>query len=266
MTIDLSANNPRIVYAVGATPQTNFVIPFSFFASSDVNVYVDGVLQTGGSDYVLSGDNADESPVVFTVAVSNCEVAITRDVPLERTTDFNVGAPFNGPALNDQLDRITTQIADIDDKASRALQLNDYETGSDVLLPDREALKGKVLAFNETTGDIEAGPASTDISQLPALAAQVQANADAAEADAIAAGDSATAAATSESNAATSEANAEQHYQNTLNHTFATSDLSDVDNTGRSDGAVLVFSDASSKYEATTTIDNTNTVISGGNY
>ena len=49
-------------------------------------------------------------------------------------------------------------------------------------------------------------------------------------------------------------------------HSFVTSNLSDVDNTNRSDGAVLVFSDASSKYEATTTVGNENTVLHGGTF
>jgi hypothetical protein len=49
-------------------------------------------------------------------------------------------------------------------------------------------------------------------------------------------------------------------------HSFTTSNLSDVDNTNRADGAMLLYSGTSEKYEATTTIDNANTTITGGNF
>ena len=50
-------------------------------------------------------------------------------------------------------------------------------------------------------------------------------------------------------------------------HTFATtSDLGDVDNTNRTDGSLLVFSSNSSKYEATSTLQNQNTIILGGSF
>lgn len=50
-------------------------------------------------------------------------------------------------------------------------------------------------------------------------------------------------------------------------HTFATtSDLGDVDNTSRTDGSLLVYSQTSSKYEATATLQNQNTIILGGSF
>lgn len=49
-------------------------------------------------------------------------------------------------------------------------------------------------------------------------------------------------------------------------HSFSTSNLRDVDNTNRSDGSVLVYSGTSSNYEATNTLNNANTTITGGNF
>ena len=49
-------------------------------------------------------------------------------------------------------------------------------------------------------------------------------------------------------------------------HSFTTSNLRDVDNTNRSDGSVLVYNGTSSKYEATNTLNNANTTITGGNF
>lgn len=45
---------------------------------------------------------------------------------------------------------------------------------------------------------------------------------------------------------------------------ISSSDLTDVDNTNRVDGAVLVFNDTSDKYEATNLLDNQG--IDGGEY
>lgn len=49
-------------------------------------------------------------------------------------------------------------------------------------------------------------------------------------------------------------------------HSFTTTDLSDIDNTARSDGSVLVYNGTTSKYVATNAIENDNIVIKGGNY
>jgi hypothetical protein len=43
-------------------------------------------------------------------------------------------------------------------------------------------------------------------------------------------------------------------------------DLFDVDPTGTTSGAVLVYSDSTGKWEATNIIENINTQINGGNY
>jgi hypothetical protein len=50
------------------------------------------------------------------------------------------------------------------------------------------------------------------------------------------------------------------------NHKLRTSSISDIDNTNKSDGALLVYNSSSEKYTATTTIENQNTTISGGTF
>ena len=44
------------------------------------------------------------------------------------------------------------------------------------------------------------------------------------------------------------------------------SDLTDVDASGASDGGMLLFNGSSNKFVITTTIDNSNTNITGGTY
>lgn len=50
------------------------------------------------------------------------------------------------------------------------------------------------------------------------------------------------------------------------NHQLTTTRLLDVDNTNKADGAVFVYSGTSSKYEATTRVENSNTMIIGGSF
>jgi len=49
-------------------------------------------------------------------------------------------------------------------------------------------------------------------------------------------------------------------------HTLTTSSMSDVDNTNREEGALLIFDDNSSKYKSTTQINNANITLIGGSF
>ena len=45
MTINAADNSPRIEYSVAqGVTQTTFSVPFEFFDTGDINVYVDGAL------------------------------------------------------------------------------------------------------------------------------------------------------------------------------------------------------------------------------
>lgn len=50
------------------------------------------------------------------------------------------------------------------------------------------------------------------------------------------------------------------------NHKLTTSSISDIDNTNKTDGALLMYNGSSEKYTATTDIANSNTTISGGTF
>lgn len=53
---------------------------------------------------------------------------------------------------------------------------------------------------------------------------------------------------------------------NFINHSLTTARISDIDNTNKTDGALLVYSGTTSKYTATTTLNNANTYIIGGTF
>jgi hypothetical protein len=199
MTINLANNNPRIEYSVaqGATQQT-FAVPFEFFNDSDITVYVDGVLKAEGTDYTLTGGDGSTGNVVFVTATppavqqvlgatGGSTVVIFRTTDIERTSDFSAGSDINRAALNEQLDILTAMIADQNDKTDRAIRLNDYEIAPSLTLPPIANLKGKVLAFNATTGDVEEGPTTDSIINVNTYAATASAAATSASASAASA-------------------------------------------------------------------------------
>lgn len=181
MTINLSDNNPRVSYAVAqGVTQTSFTVSFEFFDNDDLNVYVDGTLKTITTHYTVSGGSGSTGTITMSVtgATGGSTVVITRDIDLDRTTDFPSSGPFNIGSLNTELDRIIAIQADLDDLAARSLHLADYDTAVSVELPVVDTRKGTVLGFNATTGAVEAGPKIADVSTLAAVTADIATLAD----------------------------------------------------------------------------------------
>ena len=181
MTITISDNSPRISYTVGkGVTQTSFTVPFEFFNNADLNVYIDGTLKTITSHYTVSGGDGSTGTVSMSVTGGSggSIVVITRDIALERTTDFPVSGAFNIVALNTELDRLVAIAADLEDQASRALQLTDFDANVSLVLPTVDSRKGKTLAFNASTGAVEAGPSITDVQTVSAASADIALLAD----------------------------------------------------------------------------------------
>lgn len=178
MTIDISDNDPRISYTANANgAQTVFAVPFEFFDNTDLKVYVAGVLKsegTGSANYGVSGGAGSTGTVTFVSGVTaSATVVITRSITIERVTDFTAGADINRAALNTQLDTLTAIAADLKDTAGRALQLTDFDAAASLVLPAVDDRKGKVLAFNETSGAVEAGPSTSAVQTVANNAAAV---------------------------------------------------------------------------------------------
>ena len=192
MTINLADNNPRNDYTVSdGNSQTVFTMDFEIFDNADLNVYVDGTLKTITTDYKISDDVADANAghtsgtdgfVHFTSAItasgSDVSVVLTRDIDLKRTTDFPASGAFQIGSLNTELDKLVAIAADLNDEISRSLRLTDYDTAVSLVLPDVDSRKGKVLAFNATTGAVESGPSISGVTTVSAMAADIATLAD----------------------------------------------------------------------------------------
>ena len=181
MTINLADNDPRVSYSVAAgATQSTFTVTFEFFNDEDLNVYVDGTLKTLTTDYTVTGGSGSTGSVSISVtgASGGSTVVITRSIDIERTTDFPSSGPFDIASLNEELDRLTAINADLKDKSDRALQLTDYDSAVSLTLPDVNTRKGKLLAFNATTGAVEAGATVSGTTTVAGIAADIETLAD----------------------------------------------------------------------------------------
>ena len=178
MTINISDNNPRISYTA-TSGQTAFTVPFVFFNDADLNVYINDTLKTITTDYTVTGGDGSTGSITLTSgATLNDVVVITRNVALERTTDFPSSGPFQVASLNTELDTIIAMVADMEDLAERGLRLSDSDTSASLVLADKDARKGTVLAFNATTGAVEVGPTIADTETIASIKADIATLAD----------------------------------------------------------------------------------------
>ena len=173
MTILIADNSPRISYTA-TSGQTAFTVPFEFFDNSDLNVYINDTLKTLTTHYtVTGGDGSTGSITLVTGATAGDVVVITRDVTLERTTDFPSSGPFQVASLNTELDKVVAMIADMKDLADRGLRLSDSDTSAALVLANKDTRKGTVLAFNATTGAVEVGPTIADTNTVAQIKADI---------------------------------------------------------------------------------------------
>ena len=178
MTIVIADNSPRKSYTA-TDGQTAFPTVFAFFDEADINVYINDTLQTLTTNYTVTGGNGSDGTVTLVTGASAGDVIVlTRDVELERTTDFPSSGPFQVGSLNTELDKIIAMIADMEDLAERGLRLSDSDTSASLVLADKDSRKGTVLAFNATTGAVEVGPTIADTQSIADIKADIAALAD----------------------------------------------------------------------------------------
>lgn len=142
--------------------QTDFVFSFVIYETANIGVYVNGVLKTETTDYivkksdgssVLAADLADGLSggiVVFNSGLAlDDEVSLNRDIPVERVSGFTTSGAFDSAVINKELNVITAVQQELELGIERALILPDSDTAAlPFELPSKTSRSSKYLAFD----------------------------------------------------------------------------------------------------------------------
>lgn len=193
-TISIADNDARIQHSIGGSGNTanstQFTIDFPFFSLDDINVIitnssgVDTALTrgSGANTFAVSGTSVDDGfsggYVTLGSVYTSSTVTIFRDIPVTRTSDFATSGPFNIAALNTELDRVIAIEQELETNISRTLKLPDSDGTVSTTLPNVDTRKGKTLAFNATSGAVEAGPSVSAVTTVADISADISSLAD----------------------------------------------------------------------------------------
>ena len=175
MPILINDTAPRAQYTA-TSGQTVFTVSFEFFANSDLKVYRNATLLTLTTNYTVTGAGVTGggSVTFVTGATAGDIVTVIRDVPVARTSDFSTSGPFNIEALNTDLDRLTAMVQQQETLDGRSLRLDQFDTPNTLnVLPVKASRVGRVLAFNDTTGQPEAGPTLAAVQSVANASADI---------------------------------------------------------------------------------------------
>jgi len=156
----LTDETPLDQYTATAS-QTEFTFTFMIFATSDIKVYVNDVLKTETTDYVVKQADlsaivpADDLPmdggkVVFNSGLTVSDaVSISRKIPIDRLTGYSVAGAFRANVLNTELTRMQAINQQLERDISRSIRLSPSDAeGGNLDMPTGRA--GKFLAFDES--------------------------------------------------------------------------------------------------------------------
>ena len=162
MTVTTTTN--RNEYSGNGT-QTTFPYTYKIFKDTDLQVYVNGVLQTLTTHYTVSGvGNATGGDVVFVTAPANgAKVLLLRVLPATQETSYPSNDKFPAKVHEDLADRAIMLIQQLQETDKRALKLAVSSLFTDLLVPDPEA--GRFLRWNSLLTALE----NADVATLGAL-------------------------------------------------------------------------------------------------
>jgi hypothetical protein len=148
----------RVSYTLTSTTQT-LSVPFYFLATTDLQVIKQGttpVTLAITTNYTVTGAGVEAggSITLTGVGVSVSDViTIKRNMSLTQPIDLVLNDRLPSTTLERMSDRSTMQIQQLSEVDSRALRFEEGEILDGKLL--LSARKGKVLSFNEVTGDLD---------------------------------------------------------------------------------------------------------------
>lgn len=175
-TLTVGDLTPRDQYTA-TSGQTVFTYSFPIFSDSDLKVYVGSTLKTLSSDYTVTaaGTSSGGTVVFGSVVTTGAVVTIYRDLPVARTTDYATGGALLAENLNDDLDKLVMMVQQQEDQLkNNTLTVDQFDEYGNLTLPSKTARVGRVLGFNATTGDPEAGPSIANVSSLASITSAIE--------------------------------------------------------------------------------------------
>jgi len=150
--IKIPGVTPRAQYTANGI-DTNFEFAFPIFASEDIQILFDGVIQNSG--YLVSGvgvsnggDITCDSP-----PPSGTLITISRQIPYERVTDFLEAGDFSAEAINSELDYLTASIQQLERDQGNMLRFSGIENNNPEL-PSTQNRANKALGFDASGNPI----------------------------------------------------------------------------------------------------------------
>ncbi len=156
MTISTEINRVELL---GNGVNGTFPYSYRIFEETDLEVYVDSVLQTLTTDYTVTGVDEDQGGnVIFestAIPIDQASVVIIRIVPMTQETDYVEGEKFSPETHERALDRLTCEVQQLADDLSRSIKLANTVTDSGGVELDYDASgrANKYIGFDEN-GDL----------------------------------------------------------------------------------------------------------------
>lgn len=167
----------RVVYAASGTGPYAFT--FEILDETDIAVYKASTLLTLTTDYTVTINVNGTGSVTLVATAGTSNITIVGAKNIQRTTDFTTGGDLFANTLNDELDNQTIYIQQVAETAERGLKAPVTDpTDIAMTLPAKDGRKGKVLAFDSTTGNPVAGPALDSVVTVIEQSANINTVAD----------------------------------------------------------------------------------------
>lgn len=186
MGLIISDTAPRVQYTAANT-QTQFTIPFEFFADADIKVIKTA---SNGTDTTLTLASSPANAVQYRVegagvsaggtkritlggaSTNGDKYTIFRELAVERTSDFPVSGNFPIETLNTELDKITAMIQqnESDNKFSPQAK-SSTSTAFGLVFP--ELVANKILTVNSSGNALEFSQSITDVATVAGIAGNI---------------------------------------------------------------------------------------------
>jgi len=131
--------------------QSIFAYTFEVVETSDMAVLQNGTRLTNGVDYTVSGAGDDNGGNVTLTsgAISGDIITLYRDMPYDRTQDYQNNGPFLASEVNTDFDRLWLASEQTERGFTQAVRkpITDNDSAN-MELPDVATRAGKVLAFD----------------------------------------------------------------------------------------------------------------------